>query len=72
MQFQTREPARELAEHLLTPHEAAEALRISARKLWALKDAGEISHVKIGRLVRYPAASVRKFIADRATTVSPA
>ncbi|MCO6047952.1 helix-turn-helix domain-containing protein [Aeoliella sp. ICT_H6.2] len=55
------------ANQLLTPHEAAQALRISARKLWELKDTGEISHVRIGRLVRYPAASIRKFISERAT-----
>lgn len=60
--------ADQFADHLLTPHEAAQALRISPRKLWALKEAGEISHLKIGRLVRYPSTSIRKFIAERATT----
>ncbi|MCO6044142.1 helix-turn-helix domain-containing protein [Aeoliella sp. ICT_H6.2] len=70
MPFPTRNPADELADHLLTPDEAAKVLRISARKLWALKQSGEIAHVRIGRLVRYPAASVRKFI-EQATQDTP-
>jgi len=38
---------------LLTPKQAAEALSISPRKLWSLTASHEISHVKIGRCVRY-------------------
>jgi excisionase family DNA binding protein len=38
---------------LLTPAEAAKALAISARTLWARTKAGEIPAVRIGRSVRY-------------------
>src|SRR5262249_25098912 len=38
---------------LLRPHEAAEALAISERKLWGLTDRGEIPCVRIDGAVRY-------------------
>jgi excisionase family DNA binding protein len=38
---------------LLTEREAAKRLSISPRKLWELRNAGEIRCVKIGRSVRY-------------------
>jgi excisionase family DNA binding protein len=38
---------------LLTPKQAAEALAISPRKLWAMTASGEISHIRLGRCVRY-------------------
>lgn len=50
---------------LLTPQQAAEALAISARKLWALTAAGEVPHLRIGRCVRYPAGALSEWIAAR-------
>ena len=38
---------------LLTPKQAAEALAITPRKLWAMTASGEISHIRLGRCVRY-------------------
>ncbi|MGL4511515.1 MAG: helix-turn-helix domain-containing protein [Lacipirellulaceae bacterium] len=50
---------------LLTPREAAAALAVSPRKLWALTAGHEIPVVRIGRLVRYAAADIDAFIAAR-------
>jgi excisionase family DNA binding protein len=50
---------------LLKPGEAAEALSISARKLWALTNAGEIPCVRFGRSVRYDLADLREWIDSR-------
>lgn len=47
---------------LLTPQEAAEALAISARKLWGMTASGEIPHVKLGRCVRYPVNELQRWI----------
>jgi len=47
---------------LLTPREAAKALAISPRKLWAMTASGEIPHVRIGRCVRYPVDDLREWI----------
>jgi len=47
---------------LLKPHEAAEALAISARKLWALTNSGEIPCVRFGRSVRYDPTDLRAWI----------
>jgi len=47
---------------LLTPRDAARALAISPRKLWAMTASGEIPCVRLGRSVRYHPASLEKFI----------
>lgn len=47
---------------LLTPAQAAQALAISPRKLWSLTAAGEISHLRIGRSVRYPVDDLKQWI----------
>ena len=47
---------------LLTPKQAAEALAISPRKLWGMTSSGEISHLRIGRAVRYPLDDLRAYI----------
>jgi len=52
---------------LLTPHQAAEALQISERKLWSMKASGEISYVLLGRSVRYPRADLQQWIDERKT-----
>ena len=47
---------------LLTPVQAAEALAISQRTLFARTKSGEIAHIKIGRSVRYAVRDLEKFI----------
>ena len=54
---------------LLTPGEAAQALAISPRKLWALTDAGEIRRIRIGRSVRYDVGDLRTWINGRKEVV---
>jgi excisionase family DNA binding protein len=48
---------------LLSPREAAAALSISERTLWALTKAGRIRAVRIGRSVRYHVADLEAYIA---------
>ncbi len=43
-----------IAEGLLTVQEAAQFLRVSRSKLYALMDAGELQFVKLGRSRRIP------------------
>ena len=50
---------------LLTPKQAAEALAISPRKLWGMTASGEISHLRIGRAVRYPLDDLQRWIDDQ-------
>ena len=50
---------------LLNPAQAAEALAISPRKLWAMTASGEIPHVRLGRSVRYPVANLEQFIEEQ-------
>ena len=50
---------------LLTPHQVAEALAISTRKLWEITAAGEIPHLRIGRCVRYPVQDLQRWIESR-------
>lgn len=47
---------------LLKPRQAAEALAISYRKLWAMSASGEIPSLRIGRAVRYDLADLREWI----------
>ena len=47
---------------LLKPSDAAEALSISPRKLWAMTNSGEIPCVRFGRSVRYDPADLREWI----------
>lgn len=50
---------------LLTPREAAQALRISERKLWGLTASSEIPCVRIGRSVRYDISDLHAWIEAR-------
>ncbi len=50
---------------LLDPKEAAKALSISPRKLWAMTASGELPSIKVGRLTRYPAAALQAWIDAR-------
>jgi excisionase family DNA binding protein len=47
---------------LLTAREAATALGVSERTLWALTKKGKVSAVRIGRLVKYDPEDLRAFI----------
>lgn len=47
---------------LLKPRDAAAALAISPRTLWALTNRGEIDVVRCGRMVRYAPSDLRAWI----------
>ena len=47
---------------LLRPHEAAQKLAISERKLWSLTRNDEIRAIRIGRSVRYDVRDLRAWI----------
>jgi len=47
---------------LLKPPQAAEALAISPRKLWAMTASGEIPCVRLGRAVRYDLVDLHDWI----------
>jgi len=44
----------------VSPREAARLLGIGERTLWERTKAGDIPHVRIGRLVRYRVASLER------------
>jgi excisionase family DNA binding protein len=50
---------------LLKPLDAADALSISPRKLWAMTNSGEIPCVRFGRSVRYDPMDLREWIDQR-------
>jgi len=47
---------------LLTPREAAKALSVCERTLYALTKKGELPVVHIGRAVRYSVADIKQWI----------
>ncbi|MCA9274594.1 MAG: helix-turn-helix domain-containing protein [Phycisphaerales bacterium] len=49
----------------LRPREAAKALGIGERKLWALTNSGELPHARIGRAVVYPVRELQEWLSDR-------
>jgi excisionase family DNA binding protein len=61
MNNQTTNPVA-LGPKLLTPKQPAQSLAISERTLWTLTKSGQITHVPIGRLVRYDVADLQKWI----------
>lgn len=50
---------------LLTPKEAAKALAISPRKLWAMTASGELPSIRLGRCLRYPVDDLQRWINDQ-------
>jgi excisionase family DNA binding protein len=56
---------------LLKAREAAQRLAISERHLYQLTSSGELPCVRIGKLVRYSVATLRKWIKDRESTEHP-
>lgn len=53
---------------LLTPEEAAKALRIGRSSLFGLLASGELASVRIGRLRRIPAGEIERFIGSLSAT----
>jgi prophage regulatory protein len=49
----------------LRPREAAAALGISERALWALTAAGEVPHIKLGRCVLYQVSALEKWLSEK-------
>lgn len=49
----------------LRPKEAAKALGIGERKLWALTNSGELPHARIGRAVVYPVRELQEWLSDQ-------
>lgn len=47
---------------LVSEREAASMLSICPRSLWAIRTAGEIPHVRVGRSVRYAVADLEQWI----------
>lgn len=56
----------QVAPLLWTPAQAATALTISRRKLWAMTNAGEVPCIRLGRVTRYDPAALRQWLADGA------
>jgi excisionase family DNA binding protein len=48
----------------LRPRECAQALGISEKTLFTATKAGEIPHVKLGKVVLYPVAQLREWLAE--------
>lgn len=53
----------------LSAREAAEALGIGERTLWAKTNCGEIPHIRIGRRVLYPIHLLHEWIDKKAKEV---
>lgn len=51
----------------LNTREAAEALRISQRKLWGMTKRGEIPHVRLNGRIVYPVREIERWLGERAT-----
>lgn len=51
-------------DELLTEIEAAELLRISARKLWGMRVSGEVPHIKIRSAIRYRRSSLLRWLEE--------
>lgn len=56
----------------LRPREAAQAIGVSERTLWALTQSGQVPHAKIGRLVVYPTDQLREWLAAQAKATASA
>ena len=56
---------------LITEPEAAQMLAISPRKLWSLRDKGEITYIRSGRSVRYDVSDLEAWIQNNRVTPTP-
>jgi excisionase family DNA binding protein len=50
----------------MRPREAAKALGVSERTLWAWTHNGEIPHVRMGKAILYPVDALRRWLEARA------
>ena len=50
----------------MRPREAAKALGISARLLWKHTERGTIPHIRLGRAILYPVASLNTWLDQEA------
>jgi len=50
----------------LRPKEAAQALGVSARTLWAWTAAREIPHLRRGAVLLYPVADLQRWLSEQA------
>ncbi len=50
----------------MRPRKAAKALGISERLLWEHTERGAIPHIRLGKAVLYPVASLRRWLNHRA------
>ena len=57
-------------EHVLMPGEVADELRVSTRTVYRLLTEGEITHVRINRMIRIPRESVERYIDRQTRTAS--
>jgi excisionase family DNA binding protein len=55
----------------LRPTEAAKALGVSPRVPWAWTAAGEVPHLRRGRVILYPVAALREWLAAQAEEGKP-
>ena len=56
----------------MRPREAAAALGISERLLWAWTHSGEIPHVRIGKAILYPVDVLRRWLDEHAAKMKGA
>lgn len=52
---------------LLTEREAAEKCRVSTKKLYRARCAGELAYVQLGQAIRYRPADLERWIAAKTT-----
>lgn len=58
-------------EPLLTEHQAAKLLAMSPRKLWSIRQAGEITHITSGKNIRYEMIDLRTWIDNHKRSGEP-
>jgi hypothetical protein len=58
-------------ERLLTEPQAAKLLAMSPRKLWSIRQAGEISHIVSGKNIRYEMTDLRTWIDNHKRSCEP-
>lgn len=63
-------PKAPITAQLLSEREGAKWLGVSPRTLWALRDAGEIPIVRVGRLVKYDLDDLRDYVAANKVTTA--
>lgn len=51
----------------LRPREAAAAIGVSERTLWAWTAADEVPHFRVGKAVLYPVDALRRWLDERAS-----